>query len=113
MPPVIINLIAAQSGTGKTTIIEKLLPELTAQGLQVAALKGEVHHYNLDIPGKDTWRFARAGATVVGMITRKIYPHRQRPDGGSTAVAKLQEMDLIIIEGKNSLTQRSSGPQRN
>ncbi|MFY9257166.1 MAG: cyclic pyranopterin monophosphate synthase MoaC [Dethiobacteria bacterium] len=104
MPPVIINLIAAQSGTGKTTIIEKLLPELTAQGLQVAALKGEVHHYNLDIPGKDTWRFARAGATVVGMITPEKYILiGNAPDGGSTAVAKLQEMDLIIIEGdKNS-----------
>lgn len=106
MPPVIINLIAAQSGTGKTTVLEKLLPELTARGLKVAALKGEVHHYNLDIPGKDTWRFAQAGAAVVGMTTPEKYILiGSDPAGGGTAaaVAKLQEVDLIIIEGgKNS-----------
>lgn len=106
LPPVIINLIAAQSGTGKTTVLEGLLPELTARGLKVAALKGEVHHYNLDIPGKDTWRFAQAGAGVVGMTTPEKYILiGSAPAGGGTAAAveKLQEFDLIFIEGgKNS-----------
>lgn len=102
MPPVIISFIAAQSGTGKTTVLEKLLPLMTAQGLRVAALKGEVHHYDLDLPGKDTWRFARAGAVAVGMTT----PERYILIGGATAaggtasaVEMLQDFDLIIIEG--------------
>lgn len=107
MPPVIINFIAAQSGTGKTTVLEKLLPELTAQGLKVAALKGEVHHYNLDIPGKDTWRFAQAGAAVVGMTTPEKYILiGSDPAGGGTAaaVSRLQEYDLVLIEGDKKST---------
>lgn len=103
MPPVIIDLIAAQSGTGKTTVLEKLLPELTARGLQVAALKGEVRHYNLDIPGKDTWRFAEAGAAVTGMLTpdKYIFIGSAPAEGiNATASARLPDMDLVIIEGK-------------
>ena len=105
MPPVIINFVAAQSGTGKTTLLEKLIAELTARGLKVAALKGEVHHYNLDIPGKDTWRFAQAGAAVVGMTTPEKYILIGRaPSTGGTAaaVSKLQEFDFIFIEGGKS-----------
>lgn len=103
MPPVIINFIAAQSGTGKTTLLEKLLPEFTARGLKVAALKGAIHHYNLDIPGKDTWRFAQAGADVVGMTTPEKYILISGAPGYSggtaAAVARLQDFDLILIEG--------------
>ncbi len=98
MPPVKINLIAAQSKTGKTTILEKLLPELKQRGLRVAALKGNLAHYDLDFPGKDSWRFARAGAELAGFTT---------PDnflligtgGADAAEEMLQDMDLIIIEG--------------
>ncbi len=101
MPPVILNIVAAQSKTGKTTLMEKLLPELSAKGLRVAALKGEVHHYNLDVPGKDTWRFAQAGAEVVGATTPEKYILIGSTPGGGTAaaVAKLQEFDLILFEG--------------
>ncbi len=101
LPPVILNIVAAQSKTGKTTFLEKLLPELSARGLKVAVLKGEVHHYNLDIPGKDTWRFAQAGAAVVGMTTPEKYILIGSAPGGGTAaaVAKLQEFDLILFEG--------------
>ncbi|NLA26808.1 MAG: molybdopterin-guanine dinucleotide biosynthesis protein B, partial [Firmicutes bacterium] len=101
MPPVILNIVAAQSKTGKTTLMEKLLPELSARGLKVAALKGEVHQYNLDIPGKDTWRFAQAGAAVVGMTTPEKYILIGSASAGGTAaaVARLQDFDLILIEG--------------
>lgn len=110
MPPVIINLIAAQSGTGKTTVLEGLLPELTARGLKVTALKGEVHHYNLDIPGKDTWRFAQAGAGVVGMTTPEKYILiGSDPDQGGMAAAQqlMQDLDLILVEGH----KKSSNPK--
>lgn len=101
MSPLIVNIVSARSGTGKTTVLEKLLPELSARGLRVAALKSEVHHYNLDIPGKDTWRFAQAGAEVVGMTTPEKYILiGSAPRGGAAAVAaKLQDFDLILFEG--------------
>jgi len=100
--PVTINLVSAQSGTGKTTILEKLIPELTGRGLKVAALKGEIHHYNLDLPGKDTWRFARAGAIVAGMTTPEKYILiGSDPVQGGMAAAQqlLQDLDLILVEG--------------
>ncbi|HHX59091.1 MAG TPA: cyclic pyranopterin monophosphate synthase MoaC [Candidatus Moranbacteria bacterium] len=103
MKPVIIDLIAAQSGTGKTTVLVKLLPELKARGLKVAALKGEVRRYDLDVPGKDTWRFAEAGAAVTGMITpdKYIFIGSAPAEGiNATASARLPDMDLVIIEGK-------------
>ena len=73
MLPVTINIISARSGTGKTTCVEKLLPELAALGLRTAVLKGQIHHYNLDIPGKDTWRFRQAGAAAAGMTPPDKY----------------------------------------
>ncbi len=102
MAPVTINIVSAQSGTGKTTILEKLLPELTGRGLKVAALKGEIHHYNLDLPGKDTWRFAQAGAAAAGMTTPEKYiligTDRER-GGMAAALQMLQGLDLVLVEG--------------
>ncbi len=110
MAPVTINLVSAQSGTGKTTLLEKLIPELAERGLKVAALKGEIHHYDLDLPGKDTWRFARAGATVAGMTTPEKYILiGSAPEQGGMAAAQqlLQDLDLILVEGH----KKSSNPK--
>lgn len=105
LAPLIIDLLAARSGTGKTTVLEKLIPELNARGLKVAVLKGEVQRYDLDIPGKDTWRFAQAGAAVTGMITPDKYiliGGAPAGGGAGAAVARLEDMDLIIVEGRRS-----------
>lgn len=102
MRPEIIHIVSARSGTGKTTLLEKLLPELTGRGLKVAALKGEIHHYNLDIPGKDTWRLSRAGAAVSGMTTGAnyiLFGADARRGGLGAAVELLREMDLVLVEG--------------
>lgn len=102
MAPVTINIVSAQSGTGKTTILEKLLPELTGRGLKVAALKGEIHHYNLDLPGKDTWRFAQAGAAAAGMTTPDkfiLIGTDQERGGMAAALQMLQGLDLVLVEG--------------
>ena len=55
---------AAFSGTGKTTLIEEILPRLKERGLRVAVLKHDVHRVVLDHEGKDSWRFAEAGADM-------------------------------------------------
>ena len=110
MPPVIINLVAAQSDTGKTTVIEKLLPELKARGLRVAALKGNLHHHDLDLPGKDSWRYARAGAEVAGFTTPisfLLHGITELNSGDRVVAALLSDLDLILVEGN----KRSSNPK--
>ena len=46
------------SGTGKTTFLEKLIPVLKDRGLRLAVLKHDAHHFEMDHPGKDTYRFS-------------------------------------------------------
>jgi len=102
MPPVIIHFVAAQSGTGKTTIVEKLLPILKKRGLLVAALKGNLQHYDLDLPGKDSWRFARAGADLAGLTTPESFVltgSGKDKSGIDAAASILKDFDLVIVEG--------------
>jgi len=106
LPPVIIHFVAAQSKAGKTTILEKLLPELKIKGLRVAALKGNLKNYEFDLPGKDSWRFARAGAEISGMTAPDGYvligpgDHLSKGKSGIDAAGELlHDLDLIIVEG--------------
>ncbi len=57
--------IAGWSGSGKTTLIEKLLPLFRARGLVVSLIKHTHHGFDIDKPGKDSWRFREAGAQEV------------------------------------------------
>jgi molybdopterin-guanine dinucleotide biosynthesis protein B len=54
--------IAGYSGAGKTTLLEKLLPRLAACGLRVSVLKHAHHNFDIDRPGKDSFRHRQAGA---------------------------------------------------
>ena len=54
--------VVGKGDSGKTTFLEKLIRELTARGVRVATVKHHVHDYDIDTPGKDSWRHARAGA---------------------------------------------------
>jgi len=53
-----------RSNTGKTTVIERLIPILVGKGLKVAVIKHHPHDFEIDIPGKDTYRYKQAGATM-------------------------------------------------
>ncbi|HUU81381.1 MAG TPA: molybdopterin-guanine dinucleotide biosynthesis protein B, partial [Acidobacteriota bacterium] len=57
-----IVLFVGSSGSGKTTLLEKLIPELTRRGLRVGTIKHDVHGFEMDQPGKDSWRHKHAGA---------------------------------------------------
>jgi len=57
--------IVGNSGTGKTTLIEKLIPALKKRGLRVGTIKHDVHGFVIDRPGKDSWRHKEAGASMV------------------------------------------------
>jgi molybdopterin-guanine dinucleotide biosynthesis protein MobB len=56
--------VVGWSGSGKTTYLEQLIPRLASRGIRVCAVKHHSHEFEIDIPGKDSWRLKRAGAAV-------------------------------------------------
>ena len=97
--------ICAWSGTGKTTLITKLIPLLRAQGLRLAVIKHAHHKVELDQPGKDTFRFQSAGAEQVILASQKMRAvmfeqHQAAEVSLSSALALVNEnIDLILVEG--------------
>lgn len=59
-----------RSNSGKTTLIERLIPELVAVGYRVATIKHAGHGFDLDTEGKDSWRHKRAGASSVIVVSK-------------------------------------------
>ena len=95
---------AGWSGSGKTTLVEKLIPVLTARGLRVSVIKHAHHGFDLDKPGKDSWRHREAGATQVLMLSndRWVLMHELRGAPEPTLdeqLRLLEPCDLVLIEG--------------
>ena len=95
---------AGWSGSGKTTLVEKLIPVLTARGLRVSVIKHAHHGFDLDKPGKDSWRHREAGATQVLMLSndRWVLMHELRGAPEPTLEEQLRLLepcDLVLIEG--------------
>lgn len=91
---------AAFSGTGKTTLIEKLIPLLTEKGLKVAVVKHDAHGLKFDHEGKDSHRFANAGAAysiVSGPECAAVFI--DKPLQPEDAFKFASDADLIIVEG--------------
>ena len=64
---------AGWSGSGKTTLVEKLIPEFTARGLRVSVIKHAPHGFDLDKPGKDSWRHRESGPMqVMEVLLRRL-----------------------------------------
>jgi len=99
--PSIIS-IAGFSGAGKTCLIEKLIPEFTRRGFRVGTIKHDVHGFEIDQPGKDSWRHKQAGAsTTIISSSRQVgvimdVDHDHHPDELSSL---LSNMDIILAEG--------------
>lgn len=96
-------IIAAVSGvknSGKTTLMEKLIAELAARGLQVAAIKHDGHDFTPDVPGTDSWRFGQAGACGYAVYSPQRYElvRRVRMDERDF-FAVFPEADVILLEG--------------
>lgn len=91
---------AAYSGTGKTTLIEGVVRVLKARGLRVAVVKHDGHRFEIDREGKDSWRFAHAGAdiTVISSQEKTAYIE-QRPLTLEQLLDMAHDVDLILVEG--------------
>lgn len=93
---------SAWSGTGKTTIIEKLIASLKKRGLRVAAVKHDAHDFEIDREGKDSWRFTQAGADVTVISSKeKTALIAQRSLTLSEILTGIRDVDIIIAEGFN------------
>jgi molybdopterin-guanine dinucleotide biosynthesis protein B len=92
-----------RSDVGKTTLLEKLIPELKRRGYRVATVKHHAHPgFEIDQPGKDTWRHARAGSDHVVIAAPDKVAAIRRVDREPTLdeiVAAINDVDIILTEG--------------
>ncbi|MBN8462991.1 MAG: molybdopterin-guanine dinucleotide biosynthesis protein B [Dechloromonas sp.] len=96
--------IAGWSGSGKTTLLEKLIPQFTARRLKVAVIKHAHHGFDIDRPGKDSYRHREAGASEVLLSCndRWALMHERRETSEVTLdelLARLAPCDLVLVEG--------------
>ncbi|MBI2316267.1 MAG: molybdopterin-guanine dinucleotide biosynthesis protein B [Betaproteobacteria bacterium] len=98
---------AGWSGSGKTTLIEQLIPRFAARGLSVSLIKHAHHQFDVDRPGKDSYRHRHAGCTEV-MVTSDVrwaLMHEMRGGREQTLDEQIERMtpvDLLLIEGWKS-----------
>ena len=102
-----IFALVGRSGSGKTTLMERLLPILRAQGLTVSTVKHAHHGFDIDRPGKDSWRHREAGAEEVLLISggRWALLHEVRDEDEPSLeelLPRLAPVDLVLVEGFHS-----------
>ncbi|MGG6329862.1 bifunctional molybdopterin-guanine dinucleotide biosynthesis adaptor protein MobB/molybdopterin molybdotransferase MoeA [Vibrio cholerae] len=96
---------AAYSGTGKTTLLEALLPKLTTAGLRIGLLKHAHHDFDVDKPGKDSYRLRKAGASQMLIASRNRHAlMTETPDAEAEFDYLLtrfdaEKLDMILVEG--------------
>lgn len=98
--------IAAWSGTGKTTLLKKLIPELCARGIRPGLIKHTHHNMDVDKPGKDSYELRKAGATQTLVASQQRWAlMTETPDEEELDLAFLasrmdaSKLDLILVEG--------------
>lgn len=103
-PPVLG--MAAWSGTGKTTLLEKLLPLLGGRGLRIGMLKHAHHDFDIDTPGKDSYRLRKAGAEQMLIASDRRWALMvETPQCDDVSLSSLLDrldrpaLDLILVEG--------------
>jgi molybdopterin-guanine dinucleotide biosynthesis adapter protein len=102
MPIPVVTLIG-KSNSGKTTLLEKLIPALRQRGYRVGTVKHHSHTgFEIDQPGKDSWRYARAGSQhVVIAAPDKIASYRFTETEASLdeVLAEFRDVDIVLVEG--------------
>ena len=96
--------LAGWSGSGKTTLLTGIIPELTARGLAVSTIKHAHHEFDIDRPGKDSWRHRQAGAREVMVASSRrwalMHELRECPEPSlDELAARMTPVDLLLVEG--------------
>ena len=94
--------VVGKSGVGKTTFLEKLIAELKRRGHRVAIVKHDVHGFEIDQPGKDSWRLAQAGSDSVVIASPQrlaLIKRLDREMALDEIAALLTDVDIILTEG--------------
>ncbi len=95
--------VVGKSDSGKTTLIEKLVPELVALGLRVGTVKHDAHSFEIDHPGKDSWRHGQSGAQAYVIASPERLAYIARLDGEMPLAAIARRyfagFDLVVAEG--------------
>jgi molybdopterin-guanine dinucleotide biosynthesis protein B len=98
--------IVGHSKSGKTTLIEGLIAELKRRGRRVAAVKHAHEDFDLDRPGKDSWRYAEAGCESIGILgpSRSAVLKQHDPDYSFAEVLRVAggDADIVLVEGLSS-----------
>lgn len=94
--------VVGRSNCGKTTYLEKLISELKKRGYKVATIKHDVHGFEMDTPGKDTWRHSQAGADIVCISSPQKMAMIQKVSQElllDEVIAYIKDVDIIFTEG--------------
>jgi len=101
--PVKAVSFVAKSGTGKTTLLEKLIIELRSRGYRVGAFKAISHLFDIDRPGKDSYRMAAAGAEATLICSAEklafVRTHSEQPDINELLSQYFSDVDIVLVEG--------------
>ena len=95
---------AGWSGSGKTTLIEQLVPRFVQAGLRVSLVKHTHHNFDIDTPGKDSWRHRQAGCTEVMVSSERRWALMRELRGEQEAtleeqISRMSSCDVLLIEG--------------
>ncbi|MGZ5010839.1 MAG: molybdopterin-guanine dinucleotide biosynthesis protein B [Methylobacter sp.] len=101
----VLGFVAA-SGTGKTTLLTELIPLLKQDGLRIGLIKHSHHDFEIDQPGKDSFRLRKAGASPVILVSRyrraiitEFTPEQEPRLDDQLKQLDQSELDLILVEG--------------
>ena len=100
-----VNVISVvgSSNSGKTTLVERIIPKLKEKGYRVGAIKHDAHRFEIDHEGKDSWRMARSGADTVVVSARDKMAVVKKVDAECTVDEivrrQMHDMDIVIAEG--------------
>ncbi|HJV66900.1 MAG TPA: molybdopterin-guanine dinucleotide biosynthesis protein B [Geomonas sp.] len=93
----------AKSGTGKTTLLEKVIAELKSRGYRIGVVKHDAHRFDIDHPGKDSYRLTAAGADTMLISSPEklamVKKHQESPPIEELIATYFADVDIVLTEG--------------
>lgn len=103
----VVSVVSRNSKTGKTTVVCQIVKELKKRGYKVATIKHDAHDFDIDKPGKDSWKHSRAGSDIVMISSRNKFAMIEKVEREyfiDEIVKKIEKsgIDIVITEGYKS-----------